>query len=78
VESGEDEEPHHYLYRSAINYVRGKGMLEVSTNAMIDQRLDYIPMNPVKECIVYEPEHYVYSSARYYTGERGLIEVEFL
>jgi putative transposase len=45
---------------------------------MIDQRLDYIPMNPAKACIVYEPEHYIYSSARDYTGERGLIEVEFL
>jgi putative transposase len=49
-----------------------------TTNAMIDQRLDFIHMNPVKECIVYEPEHYVYSGARDYTGERGLIEVEFL
>jgi REP element-mobilizing transposase RayT len=52
--------------------------VELSTNAMIDQRLDYIPMNPVKECIVYEPEHYVYFSARDCTGESGLIDVEFL
>jgi putative transposase len=31
--------------------------IELSTNAMIDQRLHYIHMNSVKECIIDEPEH---------------------
>lgn len=49
--------------------------IELSSNAMIDQRLDYIHQNPVKEGIVYQPEHYVYSSAIDYLGGKGLLEV---
>ena len=49
--------------------------IELSVNEMMEQRLNYIHMNPVKERIVEEPEHYIYSSAKTYTGEVGLIEV---
>jgi hypothetical protein len=52
--------------------------IELSTNGMIDQRLHYIHMNPVKERIIDEPEHYVYSSAKDYSGGKGLIDVDFL
>jgi putative transposase len=52
--------------------------IELSTNAMIDQRLHYIHMNSVKERIIDEPEHYVYSSAKDYSGGKGLIDVDFL
>jgi putative transposase len=37
--------------------------IELSTNEMIDQRLDYIHNNPVEAGIVLSPEHYLYSSA---------------
>jgi len=49
--------------------------IELSTNEMLDQRLEYIHQNPVKAGIVYEPEHYVYSSAMDYTGNKGLLDI---
>ena len=52
--------------------------IELSTNEMMDQRLEYIHNNPVVERIVNEAEHYVYSSAINYAGGKGLLEVEFL
>ena len=37
--------------------------VELWSNKMIDQKLNYIHMNPVKAGIVIEPQHYVFSSA---------------
>ena len=42
--------------------------IELSTNEMIDQRVDYIHKNPVEAGIVLAPEHYLYSSAVNYAG----------
>ena len=42
--------------------------VELATNEMIDQRLDYIHNNPVEAGIVLSPEHYLYSSAINYAG----------
>lgn len=42
--------------------------IELNTNAMIDQRLDYIHNNPVEAGIVLSPEDYLYSSAINYAG----------
>ena len=48
--------------------------IELATNEMIQQRLDYIHNNPVEAGIVYEPHHYVYSSAAQYAGkDKGLL-----
>ncbi|WP_162428263.1 REP-associated tyrosine transposase [Pontibacter pudoricolor] len=33
------------------------------TNEVIDQKVEYIHLNPVRAGIVIEPEHYIYSSA---------------
>lgn len=52
--------------------------IELSTNEMMDQKLDYIHDNPVEAGIVENPEDYLYSSARNYAGMPGLIEVEFI
>ena len=52
--------------------------VELSTNEMIDQRLNYLHNNPVKAQIVDNAEHYTYSSAIDYTGRNGLIQIEFL
>ncbi len=52
--------------------------IELSTNEMIDQRLDYIHNNPVAERIVDEAEHYVYSSASNYSGGVALLAVELI
>ncbi|MFC6999018.1 hypothetical protein [Rufibacter roseus] len=44
-------------------------------NTFIDQKLQYIHQNPMKDGWVEEPEHYLYSSARDYAGLRGLVPV---
>jgi REP element-mobilizing transposase RayT len=53
--------------------------IELQTNDMIEQRLNYIHNNAVEAGIVYEPHHYVYSSAAQYAGkETGLLPIKFL
>lgn len=53
--------------------------IELSTNEMIDQRLNYIHTNPVTAGIVLSPEHYLYSSAINYAGlPEKLLEVILL
>ena len=50
--------------------------VELSTNEMIDQRLEYIHNNPVEAGIVLSPEDYLYSSAINYAGlPEKLLEV---
>ena len=51
--------------------------IELSSNAVVDQKLMYIHENPVKEEIVENPEDYLYSSARDYAGRKGLLEIAF-
>lgn len=52
--------------------------IELATNEMMQQKLDYIHHNPVEAGWVSEPEHYVYSSAIDYSGGKGLLEVKFI
>jgi putative transposase len=52
--------------------------VELSTNEIMDQKLEYVHENPVKEGFVDKPEDYLYSSARDYAGSKGLLEIEFL
>ncbi len=52
--------------------------IELSTNNMMDVRLDYLHNNPVKAMIVEDPEHYIFSSARDYAGKKGLVKVQLL
>jgi putative transposase len=51
--------------------------IELFSNAVIDQKVNYIHDNPVKEFLVENPEDYIYSSARNYAGRKGLLEIEF-
>jgi putative transposase len=51
--------------------------VELFSNSVIDQKVNYIHENPVKEFIVDKAEDYLYSSARNYVGFKGLLEVEF-
>ncbi len=48
---------------------------QISSDKMMDQKLDYIHDNPVKRCYVDDPVHWRYSSARDYAGQKGLMEV---
>lgn len=52
--------------------------IELSTNHLMRQKLDYIHNNPVEAGVVSEPEHYIYSSATDYAGGKGLIDIEFI
>jgi len=48
----------------------------LSSNTMIDQKLEYLHYNPVVAGYVESPEHWLYSSARNYFGKEGLLEIE--
>jgi putative transposase len=52
--------------------------VELDTNKMIDQRLEYIHNNPVEAGIVGQPEDYLYSSAKDYSGLKGLLNIAFI
>lgn len=52
--------------------------IELTHPATMDQKTDYIHLNPVVNGLVERPEHYVYSSAKNYCGGEGLLDVEFL
>ncbi len=47
--------------------------IELWSNKVISEKINYIHNNPVEEGLVYYPEGYVYSSAKDYSGEKGLI-----
>ena len=50
--------------------------IELWSNHVIDQKINYIHMNPVEEGLVFKPEDYMYSSAIDYAGEKGMLEIE--
>jgi putative transposase len=53
--------------------------IELSTNEMMDQRLDYIHNNPIESGIVEKAEEYIYSSARdYINNVEGLLVIKFI
>jgi putative transposase len=52
--------------------------VELYSNDVIDQKVDYVHENPVKEGVVDKPEDYLYSSARDYSGMKGLLEIVYL
>ena len=48
--------------------------IELWSNKVIAEKINYIHNNPVEEGLVYNPEDYVYSSARDYSGEKGILD----
>ena len=53
--------------------------VELSSDFMMNQKLDYLHVNPVRSGLVWEPWHYKYSSAvDYYTNKKGLISVDII
>jgi len=48
--------------------------IELWSNNVIQQKIDYVHNNPVEEGLVYRSEDYVYSSAIDYSGQKGLID----
>lgn len=52
--------------------------VELDTNEMMNQRLDYLHNNPIKAGIVDVAESYIYSSAIDYADGKGLLKVDLL
>jgi hypothetical protein len=52
--------------------------IELWSNEIMQQKLDYIHYNPVVAGYVAEPEHYLYSSALDYSGGKGMIDIIFI
>lgn len=52
--------------------------IELNTNKLMDQKLQYIHLNPVKAELVKEPEDYPYSSAIDYSEGKGPIKIVFI
>lgn len=48
--------------------------IELWSNAVIQEKIDYIHQNPVEEGLVFRPEDYLYSSAVDYAGQKGLLD----
>jgi len=48
--------------------------IELWSNKVIDEKINYIHNNPVDEGLVNYPEEYIYSSAKDYRGEKGRLE----
>jgi putative transposase len=51
---------------------------QLMSNKFMDQKLNYIHMNPVVVGIVDEPEDYRYASARDYSGKSGLLVLKMI
>jgi len=49
--------------------------IELWSNKVIDEKINYIHQNPVEEGIVFRAEDYLYSSAMNYAGDKGLLDV---
>lgn len=49
--------------------------IELWSNRVIDEKINYIHQNPVEEGLVFRAEDYMYSSATDYAGENGLLDV---
>lgn len=52
--------------------------IELYTNSVIDQKINYIHMNPVRAGIVEKAEDYIYSSARNYAELDYVLEIELI
>lgn len=52
--------------------------IELTSNKMMDQKLDYLHNNPVEHGFVNKPEDFPWSSIASYFGEKGMIDVEVI
>jgi REP element-mobilizing transposase RayT len=53
----------------------GNEAKEIHTNAFLQQKIDYIHDNPVRQMLVREPQDFIFSSAINYSGGKGLLDV---
>jgi hypothetical protein len=48
--------------------------IELWSNTVIQQKIDYVYNNPIEEGLVYIADYYVYSSAIDYSDQKGLLD----
>jgi len=48
--------------------------IELWSNKVINEKINYIHNNPVEEGLVFRPEDYIYSSAKDYSGGKGVLD----
>ena len=56
----------------------GNDAKEINSADFLDQKMEYIHLNPVRAEIVMDPTDYLYSSAVDYSGSKGLVSIEFV
>ena len=56
----------------------GNHPIELVTNEVINEKLNYIHKNPVKAGFVFREQDFLYSSATDYAGDKGLLEIELI
>ncbi|WP_239692059.1 transposase [Hymenobacter coccineus] len=52
--------------------------VELQSETMLRQKLEYIHQNPVRAGICYRAEDYVYSSASFYAGMEAVLRVDLV
>ena len=57
---------------------QGNHPIELDSNKIMEQKLNYLHNNPVEAGFVVEPNHWKYSSAADYAGIKGYVEIEKL
>ncbi len=73
---------YHAKYNGRVNdkqfWTHENHAVELTDNEMIDSKLEYIHMNPVRAGWVENAEDYLYSSARNYSGLNGQLEIDLI
>ncbi len=65
----------HFSSSEGIRFWRSdNNPVELWSNGVITQKLNYIHQNPVEKGLVFRAEDYVYSSAIGYAGKKGLLD----
>jgi REP element-mobilizing transposase RayT len=76
VESRKEWLLKHFMTTDGYSFWRGDNKpIELWSNAVIDQKLNYIHQNPVEEGLVFRPEEYRYCSAYDYADGQGLLDI---
>jgi len=74
LESGEKNQNNTYIQL----WQQHNHPIEIYSNKVIDQKMEYIHNNPVKASIVQNPEDYLYSSARNYSGLDAVMDIDMI
>jgi REP element-mobilizing transposase RayT len=73
---------YHAKYNSRVNekqfWTHENHAVELTSNDMVDSKMNYVHENPVRAGWVEKEEDYLYSSARNYAGLNNLLEIEMI